>query len=134
SPARRTVDGVTLSTFEVVDRKAVYDGRDLAFWVPDVVERIFERTEAVRVVVFGSVARGDDGPDADVDVLVVLPRVTRHHDDAAQALRNLRDLPVPVDVVVVDEAELQREAQLLGIVRVAHREGRLIERSPDRPS
>jgi predicted nucleotidyltransferase len=116
------------SDFEVVEGKAVYNGRVLACWVPDVVERIFEQTEAVRVVVFGSVGRGDDGPDSDIDLLVVLPAVTRQHDDAVRVLRELRDLPVPVDVVVVDAAQLQREAELPGVVRVALREGQVIER------
>jgi predicted nucleotidyltransferase len=124
---------MTRSDFEIVEGKAVYNGRVLASWVPDVVERIFERTDAIHVVVFGSVGRGDDGPDADVDVLVVLPAVTRQHDDAVRVLRELRDLPVPVDVVVVDAAQLQREAQLPGVVRVALREGRIIERDASWP-
>jgi predicted nucleotidyltransferase len=119
---------MTRSEVEVVAGKAVYDGRVLASWVPDVTDRIFERTEAIRVLVFGSVGRGDDGPDADIDLLVVLPAVTRQHDGAVRVLRELRDLPVPVDVVVVDEAELEREAQLPGLIRVALREGRVIER------
>jgi predicted nucleotidyltransferase len=58
---------------EVVGGKAVYNGRPLADWVPEVIQRVFERTDALRVVVFGSVRRGDDGPDSDIDLLVVLP-------------------------------------------------------------
>jgi predicted nucleotidyltransferase len=88
---------------EAVDGKAVYNSRPLAEWVPDVIERVFERTDALRVVVFGSVERGDDGPDSDIDLLVVLPRITRRHDAAVGVLRELRDLPVPVEVIVVDE-------------------------------
>jgi hypothetical protein len=45
------------SNIEVVEGKAAYDRRSLAAWVPDVVERIFKRTEARRVDVFGSVDR-----------------------------------------------------------------------------
>jgi predicted nucleotidyltransferase len=103
-------------------------GRVLASWVPDVVERIFERPEAVRVVVFGSVGRGDDGPDADIDRLVVLPAVTPQHDDAVCVLRELRDVPVPSMLWSSMRAQLQREAELPGVVRVAVREGQVIER------
>src|SRR4051794_273018 len=117
------------SNVEVVEGKAVYDGRSLAAWVPDVVERIFGRTEALRVVVFGSVERGDDGPDSDIDVLVVLPTITRRHDDAVRVLRQLRDFPVPVDITVADNATLEREAHVPGLVRVALREGRMVERT-----
>jgi predicted nucleotidyltransferase len=116
------------STFAVVDGKANYEGRSLGAWVPDVVARVFDRTEATRVVVFGAVGRGDDGPDSDIDLLVVLPVVTRRHDEGVRVLRELRDLPVPVDVLIVDEAGLDKQAQLPGVIRVALREGRIIDR------
>ena len=117
------------SVMEVVEGKAVYNGRPLADWVPDVIQRVFERTDALRVVVFGSVRRGDDGPDSDIDLLVVLPRVTRRHADAVRVLRQLRDLPVPVEVIVVDDGLLERESHVPGVVRVALREGRTVERA-----
>ncbi len=114
---------------EVVEGRALYNGRALAEWVPDVIARIFERTDARRVVVFGSVERGDDGPDSDIDLLVVLPAITRRHDDAVRVLRQLRDIPVPVEVTVVDDALLEREALVPGLIRVALREGRVVERA-----
>src|SRR5262245_14976933 len=117
------------SVMEVVGGKAIYNGRPLADWVPDVIQRVFERTDALRVVVFGSVQRGDDGPDSDIDLLVVLPRITRRHDDAVRVLQQLRDLPVPVEVIVVDDGLLARESNVPGVVRVALREGRMVERA-----
>ena len=122
------LDGVSRSQLEVVAGKAFYNGRPLADWVDDVALRIFERSEASEIVVFGSVQRGDDGPDSDIDLLVVLPRVSRRHDDAVRVLRELRDMPVPIDVTVVDEASLGSRSQEPGVVRVAMREGRVIKR------
>jgi uncharacterized protein len=113
---------------EVVSGKARYNGRPLADWVDDVAARIFERSEASKIVVFGSVQRGDDGPDSDIDLLVVLPHVSRRHDDAVRVLRELRDMPVPVDVTVIDEASLDDRSQEPGLVRLAMREGRVLER------
>jgi uncharacterized protein len=112
----------------VENGKAVYDGRPLASWVPDVLDRIFERTAASRVVVYGSVVRGDDGPDSDIDVLVVVPAGTRTRRMAVEVLRELQDLPVPVDVSVIDEDTFEGEAGVPGVVRVARREGRLVDR------
>jgi len=109
--------------------KALYEGRTLAAWVPGVIERIFERTDVRCVVVYGSVERGDDGPDSDIDLLVVLPTITRRHDSAVRVLRELRDLPVPLDLAAVDDAILEREAQVPGLIRVALREGRVVERA-----
>lgn len=110
--------------YEVRDGKATYDGRTLAEWVPDVVRQLVERFEPSRVVLFGSVARGDDGRESDIDLLVILPKLKgRHHNAAVAMLRSLRDLPVPVDLVVTDTAELDRRSRTPGVVRVALREG-----------
>lgn len=110
--------------YEVRGGKAVYDGRTLAEWVPDVVRRLAEGFGPVRVVLFGSVARGDDGRESDIDLLVVLAKLEgRHHDAAVAMLRSLRDLPVPVDLVVTDAAELDGRSRAPGVVRVALREG-----------
>lgn len=122
------------SRLEIVDGKAVFDGRTLLSWADDVVARVFERTEATRIIVFGSTARGDDGPDSDLDLMVVLPTLSRRHDDAVRVLRELRDFPVPIDVFVVDQATIEREALAPGLIRVPRHEGRLIERPPDLPA
>ncbi|MGH9113403.1 MAG: nucleotidyltransferase domain-containing protein, partial [Acidimicrobiales bacterium] len=70
-------------TYEVRDGRALYNGRPLRDWVPDIVEAIVARFDPVKVILFGSVADGTDGPDSDLDFLVVL-------DDAPLARR--RDL------------------------------------------
>jgi predicted nucleotidyltransferase len=111
-------------SYELREGKALYEGRTLAEWVPEVVHRLVEQFAPVRVVLFGSVARGDDGDESDIDLLVVLPRIEgRHHDAAVTMLRSLRDLPIPVDLVVTDVVELKERAAAPGIVRVALREG-----------
>jgi predicted nucleotidyltransferase len=117
-------------TYEVCDGEARYDSRTLSEWVPEIVQRLVEQLARSRRVLFGSVARGDDGSDSDVDLLVVLPELRlRHHDAAVSMLRSLRDLPAPVDLVVTDVAELAERAAAPGVVRVALREGALVHSS-----
>ena len=117
---------VTRPRVELIDGKALYDGRSLAAWAAHVADRIVERCDASRVVLFGSVARGDDGPDSDIDLLVVMPIIGRRHDASVRVLNELRDLPVPVDITVVDPAHLDEEASVPGIVRAALIEGRVL--------
>lgn len=114
------------ATVEVIDGKALYGGRSLATWARDVASRIVERFDADRVVLFGSVARNGDGPDSDIDLLVVMPIVGRRHDTTVRVLSGLRDVVVPIDITVVDPAHLDAEASVPGIVRVAMREGRTL--------
>jgi predicted nucleotidyltransferase len=111
---------------ELIDGKVLYDGRSLVAWASRVADRIVERCDASRVVLYGSVARGDDGPDSDIDLLVVMPIVGRRHDTSVGVLNELRDLPVPVDITVVDPAHLDEEASVPGVVRAALREGRVL--------
>ena len=99
--------------------KAVYEGRTLAEWVPQVVDRLFARSAAERVILFGSLARGEDDRNSDIDIVVVMPLAGRKHDAGVQLMAELADLPVPVDVVVVDSANFPTEPRLPGIVRVA---------------
>ncbi|MGH3921779.1 MAG: nucleotidyltransferase domain-containing protein [Pseudonocardiaceae bacterium] len=111
----------------VVDGKARYNGRALADWVPAALERIVAAFAPVRVILFGSVARGDDGPDSDIDLLVVLHEIPgRRHDAAVAVLRALRDLPPPVDVLVTDPRRIAETGDLPGVLRVALREGRVV--------
>ena len=103
--------------------------RPVREWVPVVVERVFQGSDAQRVVLFGSVARGDERADSDIDLLVVLPHVTRAHDDAVNIMRLLRDIPCGVDVIVTDDDRLVRQSKVPGVIRVALREGRTFERA-----
>ena len=98
-------------------------------WVPVVVERVFQGSDAHRVVLFGSVARGDERADSDIDLLVVLPHVTRAHDDAVRIMGLLRDIPCGVDVIVTDDDRLALQSKVPGVIRVALREGRTFERA-----
>ena len=114
-------------TREVVDGKAHYGGRPLAEWLPEIVARIVDGFDPLRIMVFGSVARGDDGPDADIDLLVVFDKIEgRRHDVAVSLLRRLRGLPVAVDVFPTDLAKIARTGHLPGVLRAALREGRVV--------
>ncbi|MGH2353767.1 MAG: nucleotidyltransferase domain-containing protein [Chloroflexota bacterium] len=91
------------------------------------VDRLVRRFQPVRIILFGSQARGDVGRDSDVDLLVVLPSVADRRDATVQMLRALGDLPVPVDVVVTTPDEIARRGHLVGtILRPALREGTVL--------
>ena len=93
------------------------------------VERIVEAADPLRVVVFGSYARGEAAPGSDLDLLVVLPHV-EHRRAATVALRRaLADLAVAKDVVVTSADEARRRADSpWHIVGLALRQGREVYR------
>jgi predicted nucleotidyltransferase len=69
-------------------------GRRLAAEVPD-----------ARVVLFGSHARGSATPRSDIDVLVIEPEVENTALESVRLMRAVRDLRLPVEIVVVSERE-----------------------------
>lgn len=118
-------------TVQVVDGKIRYDGRTLAEWEPEIVRRVLAGCSPRRVVVFGSVARGEDGPDSDLDLLVEFDTIAPATKiDRMVEIRSLIGVAVPVDVLVTDEDELARRGDLPGILRVALREGRTAYERP----
>lgn len=83
-----------------------------------------------RVIVFGSYARGTADAGSDLDFLVIEEQV---HSRAAESAR-LRDalprLGVPVDVIVVSEAQAEARSHVKGsAVATALAEGRVVARS-----
>lgn len=94
----------------------------------EIVRRLVEAYEPERIYLFGSVARGDAGPNSDYDLLVVVP------DDAPPQRRRsrlayeaLRGTGVAADVLVCTRSYFERrrtlKASLPGTVL---REGRVL--------
>lgn len=73
----------------------------------DVVRRIVKVVRPVRIVLFGSAARGAFGPNSDLDILVVMPDGTHRRNTAQRLYRSLFGLGVPKDVVVVTESDVK---------------------------
>ncbi|MGQ0742869.1 MAG: nucleotidyltransferase domain-containing protein [Acidimicrobiales bacterium] len=120
-------------TVEVVDGKVRYDGRTLAEWMPEVVADIVDACGPVRVILFGSVARGDDGPDSDIDILVVLPKLQRgERHELMGRLRSAIRAVVPIDVLVTDPGEIERRRDVVGsMLYWPLREGMVVYERPD---
>jgi predicted nucleotidyltransferase len=104
-----------------------WNGRTLREWVPDAVSDIVQEFDPLRVILFGSVARGDEGPDSDIDLLIVFERLpARTKREAAIAVRRAITIPAAVEVLVTDLDELAERGDLPGILRVAQREGKVV--------
>jgi predicted nucleotidyltransferase len=94
----------------------------------EIVNRLVVAYRPKRVYLFGSHARGDAGPDSDLDLLVIVP------DDAPPERRRsrlayeaLRGTGVAADVVVWTLGYFERRRQVLAsLPAVVGREGRLL--------
>ena len=95
--------------------------------IKGMAERIVRDYDPVKIILFGSHARGEAGPESDIDLLVVLPEVANTHQAAVARRRLLTDLPVPKHIVVTTPEEIARRRDLVGtMLRPALREGRVL--------
>jgi predicted nucleotidyltransferase len=91
------------------------------------VDRIVETVHPLRIVLFGSAARGECAAGSDVDVLVVMPDGTRRLKTAQDLHMRMFGLPFAVDIVVATPSDLERHRHNVGLIyRTILREGREI--------
>lgn len=93
-----------------------------------IVERLIEAYRPERVYLFGSIARGEAGPDSDYDILLVVP------DDAGPermrsrlAYQALRGTGIAADVLVWTRTRFEARARVqASLPATVMREGRLL--------
>jgi uncharacterized protein len=102
--------------YAVRDNRAEWSGRTLREWVPDLTSAIVASFDPARVILFGSVADGSDGPDSDIDLLVVLdhaPRTERRR-LMVDLRRAARGIDAPCDLLVTSVEDLERNGTVPG--------------------
>ena len=94
--------------------------------IQEMVDRIVRDFNPVKVILFGSQARGDAGPDSDVDLLVVMDDGLESVAEAEIGIAGcLAGMGVAKDIVVTTPAEIARFGHVVNtIVHSARREGR----------
>lgn len=94
---------------------------------PDVIDVLVREFDPVRIILFGSRARGEADDRSDFDLLVVLPEIADKHATAVAMLIALGHLAVPVDIVPTDLGEIESRGDVPGsVLREALREGEVV--------
>lgn len=98
-------------------------------------DAIVEAADPEQVILFGSRARGDAGPDSDVDLVVIETEPfgpgRGRHAESARLSRALAEFRVPKDILVYsrDEVEYWRDS-LNNVLARALREGKVLYERP----
>lgn len=92
-----------------------------------VIQRVVETAHPLRIILFGSAARGEATADSDMDLLVVVPEGTRRLETAEKLHMGMFGIPLAVDFVVATPTDLERHSNNIGLIyRSALKEGKLV--------
>jgi predicted nucleotidyltransferase len=93
----------------------------------ELAQRIAARFSPDKIILFGSHARGDAGPENDIDLLVLFSEVADPHKRAAELYASLADFRNPMDIVVSTISRFERYRNVVNTVYwPASREGRIL--------
>ncbi len=111
-----------------VDPQGRYDGRTLREWVTPLVHQLVRVLKPRKIILFGSVATGKDGPDSDIDLMVVVdelpPQGKRSLITTAHAGITV---PAPVDILITTPKEIKERGAIVGTpLYWALREGKVV--------
>lgn len=97
-------------------------------YLDQVVSRIIEAVAPLRIILFGSAARGEASRDSDFDILVVMPDGTNRRETAQFLHTKMIGLPVAVDILVATLGDLERHRNNNGLIyKTVLEEGRELD-------
>ena len=99
--------------------------------IQEMVDRIVREFDPVKVILFGSQARGEGNRDSDVDLLVVLDDAPDKFEASVAVGVSLAGMGVPKDIVVTTPEEIARRGHIVGtVIFWALRDGRVMYERP----
>ncbi len=95
--------------------------------IQSMVRRIVAEFDPDKIILFGSYARGEAGPDSDVDLLVVMPVKGSKRAKQLEIRAAVHDVHVSKDIVVSRPEEFQWRKDVVGTIEhPAAQEGQIL--------
>jgi predicted nucleotidyltransferase len=95
--------------------------------IDEMVEVIVRKFEPERIILFGSHARGDSGPDSDIDLLIVMRFDGPKREQQVRIRAALRQFRAPKDIIVTTPDDFAWRKDVVGTIEwPATREGKVL--------
>ena len=102
--------------------------------INEITNRLRDALHPLKIYLFGSHACGDAEEDSDIDLLIVVPDTNQSpHDLALKGRANLRDLVIPMDLIVCTHSEIEKWQNVkCTLIYTVMRKGKLLYESEGR--
>ena len=92
----------------------------------EIVRRIVAAVQPEKIILFGSAARDEMGPDSDLDLLVIKSCKNRRR-TARKIRHKLIGIGIPKDIIVATPEDIERYKDTIGLIyRPALKEGKVL--------
>jgi predicted nucleotidyltransferase len=85
---------------------------DLDKEIQDITQQIIEKYSPEKIILFGSAARGDVGPDSDADFLIVKKDTPHYGADRIRELSRIIKRKIAVDFLIYRPEELEKRLKM----------------------
>jgi predicted nucleotidyltransferase len=80
--------------------------------IRSIATQIIEKYKPEKIILFGSAARGDEGPDSDADFLVIKKKTPLYGAERARRLSRMIKRGIPVDFLVYRPEEFEKRLEM----------------------
>ena len=85
-------------------------------WINQLTKNIIKLAQPLRIILFGSVVRGESNAASDIDLLVVMPEGTHRRHTAQLLYRKIKGIGVPFDLIVTTPSDLEKHKNNPGLI------------------
>ena len=79
-----------------------------------VVDSILKVSQPERIIMFGSAAKGNMGPDSDLDLLVIEPEFSDARQESIRLRAVLRSFEIPIDIFPMKPERFEETKNVIG--------------------
>jgi len=80
--------------------------------ITNIANQIIEKYKPEKIILFGSAARGDEGPDSDADFLVIKKKTPLYGSERTRKLSRMIKRSIPVDFLVYRPEEFEKRVEM----------------------
>ncbi|MBI2442229.1 MAG: nucleotidyltransferase domain-containing protein [Lentisphaerae bacterium] len=81
-----------------------------------IVQRVVDAFHPLRIIMFGSAARGESDANSDIDLLVIMPEGTARLETAEKLQMEMFGIPAAVDFLVATPSDVERNRDNIGLI------------------